>query len=199
MGKSTPVSLFAHITVTSAVSERMDFSSSARSICPCSSTPSQVISCPRFASVSQCFSVAECSTRVVTMCCRSRSMSSAEWIAAFVDSVPQLVNKISDGSHPSSPATRSRACSSALPTCLPKAVAARRIAIQLGEKRQHLLDHSGVHARGRVVVEIDEFAALHGVQKGAQNSAPQSGTPTEVSVIAPRRSSRSQSGDHLHP
>ena len=117
------------------------------------------------------------------MCCRSRSMCSAEWIAALVDSVPQLVKSTSPGSQPSSAATRSRASVERLAPPAGRSVRAGRIAVELGEERHHLLDHGGIDLRGRVVVEIDEVrTGIHDFKTGAEVAARPARAPTEVCV-----------------
>src|SRR4030095_5741216 len=42
-----------------------------------------------------------------------------------------------------------------------EAVSARRVAIILGQKRQHFLDHRRIKRRGSVVIEIDDFVIRH--------------------------------------
>ena len=42
-----------------------------------------------------------------------------------------------------------------------KGVAARRVAVTFPQKRQHFLDHRRVERRGRIVIEINDFAVSH--------------------------------------
>ena len=120
MGKSTPVSLFAHMMETIAVSGRMALSSSARSIWPLASTPSQVTSWPRLASLSQCLSDGAVLDARGDDVLPVGSMRQRGPDGRVIDSVPQLVKIISRGSQPRRAATCARACSRPSPERLPK-------------------------------------------------------------------------------
>ena len=162
MGDITPVSLFAHMIETRAVPGRIAPSSSAMSRLPCLSTPRNVTSHPRFARSWQGRRTALCSTALVTKCCPPRigpvpdlpraSNCSAKLITALLDSVPPLVKTISVGSHPRNAANRSRARLMAFLRRGCEAVSARRVAVILGQKRQHFLDDRRIKLGGRVVI-----------------------------------------------
>ncbi len=107
-GNSTPVSLFAHMIDTIAVSSRIAFSTSSTFSVPSAATGRRVTPKPMRSSASVWFMMAECSTCVVTMW-RLPVVCSADQIAALSLSVPQLVKMISLAVAPKSAATFSRA------------------------------------------------------------------------------------------
>ena len=97
MGKITPVSLFATMIDTNAVSS-VSARNSSRSSIPSCFTLSQVTRYPRFSRCWHSPKTAGCSTCVVTMWRLSDRASSIPRMAALSPSVPQLVKIISIGS-----------------------------------------------------------------------------------------------------
>ena len=96
-----PISLFACITETSAVSSVMRLAQPIGDRrCPVWSTGSSVVRQPRRASAFSVLSTASCSIALAIRCRRpvGSSASAAPRIAKLSDSVPPLVNTISDGS-----------------------------------------------------------------------------------------------------
>ena len=94
MGWHIPVSLLAHMIVTSAVSSRMSPSSSFKSITPSPLTLNSVISILGIIDFANKIT-AECSTEVVIIWRFFGSAFRAEYIAALSDSVPHEVKTIS--------------------------------------------------------------------------------------------------------
>ena len=110
-GKITPVSLFAHMMLTSAGPWLSASPSSTRFIWPTASTVSSISRRPASLRYRHGPRTAGCSTRVV-MTFRGRpAPSTPPRIAVLSLSVPQLVKMISDGSALMSAATCSRAFS----------------------------------------------------------------------------------------
>jgi hypothetical protein len=110
-GKTTPVSLLAHMTLTMAVSSRMASAAWLKSRLPWRSTGRKVTSKPRPARFWQKLSTAGCSTRVVTMWRLLGKQRRALMRAVLSLSVPQEVKMISSGEAPSRSATWARAWS----------------------------------------------------------------------------------------
>ena len=115
-GNSTPVSLLAHISETSAVSGVIALSSAARSRPPSASTGSRVTRMPCVSSCASRASVAGCSTALVTMWDRPGRAASAPWIARWLDfgaagGEHDLGRRSRSGASPPTRAPRSRATS----------------------------------------------------------------------------------------
>ena len=114
IGMIVPTSLLACITVTRTVLGVIARLRSSGSMRPAASTGRAVTRAPERARNSHGATMAGCSTRVVMMCGDSTSPALAKntpFSAKLFDSLPPLVNTTSAGSHPSSPATRTLACS----------------------------------------------------------------------------------------
>ena len=107
IGCSTPISLFAAMTLTSTVSARIAASTAAGSTSPPASTPSLVTSiAPSASSAAQTSSTAVCSVAIVTTWRpRGWSARTAPAIARLLDSVAPLVKTMSRGRAPISDAT----------------------------------------------------------------------------------------------
>jgi hypothetical protein len=99
------------------------------------------------------------------MCCRSRSIASAEWIAAFELSVPQLVKMIARLAAEQRRDSLAREFQRIVHP-FAEAVSARRIAVIPREPRQHFRDDGRVHAGGRIVVEVGEVAGGAHLENG---------------------------------
>ena len=122
IGKTTPVSLFAHITETSfGPLEASSRRSASRSRLPRPSTPSSTVSWPSAFNRRTGWSTAGCSTAVVITLSSRPNQSAAPRIAALSDSVAQPVKTTSSGSALRNRATSSRARETNRATLPPKA------------------------------------------------------------------------------
>ena len=123
IGKSVPVSLFAHIAETSfgPFAEASSARSWSRSICPTPFTGSSTVSCPCALSLLTGWRTAGCSTAVVMTLRSLPNQSAVPRIAALSDSVAHEVKMISSGEQFTKRATSSRARSTYLATRPPNA------------------------------------------------------------------------------
>ncbi len=123
IGWIVPISLFASITDTRAVSRSITARSRSGSTTPVRSTGSSDVRQPRRARALQVLSTASCSMALAIRWRRpdASRASAAPRMAKLSDSVPPLVNTISEGSALSSAATDERAASSAALARWPKA------------------------------------------------------------------------------
>ena len=157
IGWMVPISLFACITETSAVSFVTSSRRRSGSTMPVRSTGINVVCHPRRASALSVLSTASCSMALATRCRRppGSSASAAPRMAKLSDSVPPLVYTISDGSAPDQGGdSRARLVHGGFRP-LAEVMHAGRIAKLVPRCRDDRLEHLGRERGGGVVVEID--------------------------------------------
>jgi hypothetical protein len=114
IGSMVPISLFPYMMEMSAVSARARVSTSSTCTSPYVSTGMYSTSYPSLLSASVVARTDECSIADMSRCFRSVFMApSTPRSASVLDSVPPLVNTISDARAPMARATSIRACRSA--------------------------------------------------------------------------------------